>query len=142
MKKLSKKIKLVAIAASIGIAFATPVYSGSIATGVLDITNLKFTDAGGTTLNNVTGITILSGNNFGNLSASLTSVAGTTASDQNSNIFSGPGVLSPTGGAFDGTQICQGDCVPRAENDYGFRLFHLHRHPHFHMQTINFPERH
>ncbi len=121
MKKLSKKIKLVAIAASVGMAFATPVYSGAIATAILDISNLKFIDSAGNNLNNIDDIQILSGNNFGNLSADLNSIPGSTSSSQNANIFDPFPILSPSAGAFNGTQISEGPAT-RLEDDYGFRV--------------------
>jgi hypothetical protein len=123
MKKFTTKLKLTAIMASLaGMTFISPVSANVIATSILDISNLKFTDTQGNTLNNITDIDIRAGNNFGNLSANLFSVAGDDSSAQNENIFLSPGVLNPTGGSFDGDQVCQGDCMPRAENDYTFRV--------------------
>jgi len=116
MKKLPKKIKLAAIAASISIIFATPAYSGVIATAILDISNLKFTNAvTGGNLNNIRDITILSGNNFGNLGADIFSVPGSTSSTQSENII-------PSGGSFNGAQVMEGaGGFPRVEDNYSFR---------------------
>ena len=113
--KLLRNMKLLAVAATLGVSLAVPVQAGVIATAILDITNFRFTDGMGNNLDNVNDFTIQSGNNFGSLTADLFSVGGIAAENQDEQL------LSASGGQFNGTPQCQGNCFPFADNDYSLR---------------------
>lgn len=111
MKLLKKFIPLAAVAA---IGVTGTAQADVVASAILDITNFKLVDdATGVALNNISDITIQSGNNFGTLSADLTSVGGISTENQDETI------ISASGGQFNGTAQCEGSgCLPMADTDY------------------------
>lgn len=113
MKLLKKFVPIVAVA-TLGMGVTGTAQADALASAILDITNFKLVDnATGIALNNISDITIQSGNNFGTLSSSLNSVGGIAAQNQNEIIISG------SGGQFDGTPQCQGGgCAPMVNNDF------------------------
>ncbi|MEX2455386.1 MAG: EDSAP-1 family PEP-CTERM protein [Rhodospirillaceae bacterium] len=113
LKPTARRLIVAGFAASCVFSFSAPGYSGVIGSSILEILNFQIRDAGGGAQLTLGGdISVIAGNNSGDLSVGLGAANDSTSA-------AAPVALAPAFGAIDLAQLCLGTgCSPFPENSY------------------------